>query len=250
MRRALVIAILLAFPAGASAEAPAKPASSVAVVSCATGPTVAERSATFTASMQAGEKTKRMSMRFDLYERRAGARSFRRVKAPNFGTWERSRRGVPAFIFTKRIEGLASPASYRVAVRFRWHGAGGKVTREIRRRSAICRQPDVRPDLLVDGLSVSNGPDADHLTYVVTVRNQGKGDAAIPFGVVLTVGQVAQPMQAVATLGAGGSTVLSFVAPRCGPGSRIAVVVDAADAIAEAREGNNRLTQMCPSGRA
>ena len=79
----------------------------------------------------------------------------------------------------------------------------------------------------------------------MTLRNQGKGDAAIPFAVVLTVGQVAQPMQTVATLGAGASAVLSFVAPRCAPGSRISVVADAADAIAEAREGNNQLGRAC-----
>ena len=244
MRRTLAIAALL-LAVGASPAHAAGP--SVALAECTTGPTPLDRSATFSASMPAREGTRRMWMRFDLYERRPGSRGFRRVKAANFGRWERSRRGVPAFTFTKRVDGLAAPAAYRVEVRFRWYGPGG-LEHRAKRRSAICEQRDPRPDLAIGQVTTARAPDAERLRYVVAVHNRGRGDAAVPFGVVLTVDGRTQAPQTIATLGAGGTAIVSFVAPRCAPGSLIEIAVDPDGAIAEVREGNNAVTRPCPAG--
>lgn len=246
MRRTLLIAtaaLVLAWaPSPVHAAAP-----SVRLDTCTTGATPLDRFATFTGSMKAGGETNRMWMRFDLQERPPRARGFRRVKAAGFGTWERSRRGVPAFIFTKRVSGLAAPASYRVVVRFRWYGAGGRLVRNAQRRSPICRQLDPRPDLVVGRVTAVRVPDPDRVRYVVTVRNRGRGDAAVPFAVMLTVGGREQGEQTIATLGAGGAAIVSFVAPRCEPGSQIAIALDRAGAIDEAREGNNDARRDCPA---
>jgi hypothetical protein len=248
MRRTLLLAAAVAL-AGLVASQPAAAAGpSVVLAACTTGPTPLDRSATFTGSMTAGKGTRRMWMRFDLYERRPGSGGFRRVQAANFGTWERSRRGVPAFVFTKRVDGLAAPAAYRVVVRFRWYGARGRIVRQASRRSAICQQLEPRPDLAVGRVSAARAPDAERVRYVVTVRNKGRGDAAVPFDVVLTVDGRPQPPQTIATLGAGGEAVVSFVAPRCEPGSQIGIAVDPGNTIDEVHEGDNVVTRPCPAG--
>lgn len=246
MRRTLLIAVTALLVAWAASPAHAA-GPSVTLAACTTGATPLDRSARFTATMAARKGTHRMAMRFDLLERRADLGGFRRLKAAGFGTWERSRRGVPAFVFTKRVAGLAPRASYRAVVRFRWHDARGRIVRRAQRRSAICDQPDPRPDLVVGNVSAAPASDADRARYVVTVRNTGRGDAAVPFAVVLTVDGRPQPAQTIATLGAGGDAVVSFVAPRCAPGSRIGIDVDADGAIEETREDNNAVARPCPS---
>jgi hypothetical protein len=254
MRRTLVIAAVLAATGalapttGFAGGAAVAVGPSATLAACTTGPTPLDRSATFTGSMTAAKGTRRMWMRFDLFERSPGSRGFRRVKAANFGAWERSRRGVPAFTFAKRVDGLAAPASYRVVVRFRWHGARGRIVRQASRRSAICRQRDPRPDLAVGRVVAARAPDAERVRYVVTVRNRGRGDAAVPFGVVLTVEGRSQPPQEIATLGAGGEAIVSFVAARCAPGSQIRIAVDPDGAIDEVHEDDNVVTRPCPAG--
>jgi hypothetical protein len=238
------IAVLLpaAVPSAAVAARP-----TVVLDSCTTGIAPLDRSATYTASMTAEDGTKRMWMRFDLYERPPGSDGFRRVKAANFGRWERARRGVPAFTFTKRVDGLAAPAVYRVLVRYRWYEAGGRLARRASRRGPICRQPDPRPDLVVGRLDDVRAGAPDRTRYVVTVLNRGRGDAAVPFGVTLTVNGTREPAQSIATLGAGGTAVVSFVAPRCAPGSRVEIALDPDDAIDEVREADNVVTRPCPA---
>jgi hypothetical protein len=96
-------------------------------------------------------------------------------------------------------------------------------------------------------VTVARAPDPDRARYVVTVGNRGRGDAAVPFEVVLTVGGREQPAQTIATLGAGGAAVVSFVGPRCAPGSQIAIALDPADVIDETREENNVVPVACPA---
>ena len=48
------------------------------------------------------------------------------------------------------------PANYRVVVDFRWRDRAGKTMRTERAISPVCKQPDLRPDLVVR--NVRRGP--------------------------------------------------------------------------------------------
>lgn len=241
MRRTLLIAtaalVLASAPSPVHAAAP-----SVRLDTCATGATPLDRSATFTGSMKAGEETNRMWMRFDLQERPPRARGFRRVKAAGFGTWERSRRGVPAFIFTKRVSGLAAPASYRVVVRFRWYQAPGLSRRDRIRRTPVCRQPDQRPNLRVESLRIEPGADDATRRYVVTVLNAGESAAgAFDVGLVTTRDDV----RSVPGLPARERATVEIDAPACPMGERVAAQADVRGAVNESSERDNRFIAAC-----
>lgn len=233
-----------------AADAPERPPLSARLTSCTTGPTPPDRAAVFTASMPAVPGAHQMAMRFELSERRPGARVFHRVAGPKLGVWDRSRRdpSLPGYIVTKRVEGLAAPGVYRAAVRFRWYDEQGRVLRRARRVTRACRQLDPRPDLVVGRVSVVQGPDAEHARYVVEVVNRGRGDAAVPFEIALTVAGAPQSPQTLAALGGRARGAVSFTAPRCSPESAVRVRVDVRDAIDETSETNNAATRACRVG--
>src|SRR4051795_2459187 len=140
-----------------AADAADRPPLRARLVTCATGPAAADRYAVFTGSMPAIPGAVRMEMRFDLLQRHSGTLGYARVPLPKWGQWEHTeRRGIAGFIFTKRVEQLSAPATYRAAVRFRWLDGDGTVVRTARRTSAPCRQGDPRPDLEVAGMSASD----------------------------------------------------------------------------------------------
>jgi hypothetical protein len=113
------------------------------LVGCTTGAQPGDRTAAFMASMPAIEGTARMWVRFDLYERAPDAPGFTRIALPAWGRWERSDPDRTAFIYTKRVEELRTPAAYRARVMFRWYGPDGELLRRARRFTRACRQPDL-----------------------------------------------------------------------------------------------------------
>jgi CARDB len=245
MRRAALIALLaLALPAGARAEAPPL---RVKLSACQSGPAASDRTATFVGSMPAVAGTGRMWMRFDLFARIAPATDFAAVKAPKLGVWQKSApgRASSGFVFTQRVQGLIAPAAFRAQVRFRWYGKGGRLLRSATRTSAICKQPDQRPDLRAGALDAARGPLLDQATYALDVRNDGR-TAATGFDVVLTVGDAEQPPQRVAGLAPAGTATVTFVAPRCAPGSTLRFEVDAEDAVEESSEVDDVAERACP----
>jgi CARDB protein len=244
MWRAIIVLFLLVPPATAHAQAPPLRAK---LSTCASGPAASDRTATFVGSMPAVAGTKRMWMRFDLYARTPPATDFAHVKAPKLGVWQKSAPGKVSsgFVFTQRVQGLTAPASYRVQVRFRWYGAGGKLLRSTTRTSATCKQPDQRPDLRAGVLDAVRGPLPDQATYALEVRNDGR-TAAPGFDVVLTLGGAEQPAQRVAGLAAGAATTVTFVAPRCAPGSTLRFDLDAEDQVEESAEVDDVVERACP----
>ena len=77
--------------------------------------------------MPAMAGTKRMWMRFDLLQRTPGQAEYEPVQGcPQWGVWQRSQPGRDGFIYTKSVQGLRAPGSYRARVRFRWYDAAGK----------------------------------------------------------------------------------------------------------------------------
>jgi hypothetical protein len=247
MRRLAITVFLLAATGSALARAQdvgSRPPLRARLAECSSGQSPAARYAVFAASMPAVPGSMRMGIRFDLLQRAPGG-AFAPVAVPRWGVWERSRPGVPGFLYSKRIDALAAPAAYRALVRFRWYGPNGATVRRARRLTAICRQPDPRPDLRVGAVTARAAGDPGSEIYDVVVRNVGRGDAE-SFSVVLTVGGSAQPPRVVGSLAAGAHQVLEIVGPRCDAASRLQVSLDPGGAVDEANEANNVAARPCP----
>jgi hypothetical protein len=245
MRRLVVAPLLLlaAVPADALAVEPAeRPPLRARLVACETGATAAVRYAIFTGSMPALPGAARMEMRFDMLQRHVGGPGYSRVPLPKWGQWEHTeRRGIAGFIFTKRVEQLSAPATYRAAVRFRWFDSAGHLLRTARRISAPCRQLDPRPDLEVGTLTGT----ADG-RYLVEVVNDGLTDAA-PFSMTLGVGGQTVGIPAPSGL-AEQRRAVTVEAPRCAPGELVRIALDTADDVQEGDELDDAVTRSCPFG--
>jgi hypothetical protein len=245
MRRAALIAVLIAFavPAVAGAQQPPLRAK---LTACSSGPLATDRTATFTGSMPTIKGTRRMWMRFDVLAHTSSAMAFAPLKVPGLGVWQKSVPGRPGgFVFNQRVQGLLAPGVYKAVVRFRWYGKGGKLLRTNARETAICKQADQRPDLQVGRLDAVPGPGTGDATYTLVVRNAGRGPAG-PFDVLLSGIGPDQPTQRVTGLDAGAQTTLIFAAPRCAPGSTLRVTVDARAEVAEADEAGDVVERTCP----
>jgi len=248
MRRLPAIAFLvlaLAAPAVAGA-APARPPLEAQLAECTSGATALERRATFTASMPAVAGAVRMAIRFDLLERGPGDPAFARLRVPAWERWQRSDRGRTGFIYTRTVRGLRAPGAYRARVRFRWYGARGRLQRRSQRITKTCRQPDPRPDLRAGALTIAPGLGPASATYLLAVRNGGRG-AAGPFDVVLNAGGMPQPPVRVAGLAAGESRVVSLPGPQCAAGATLRFVLDAGGAVAESDEADDVVDRVCPA---
>jgi CARDB len=247
MRRLAAIACLLAplAAAAAASAAPQGPPLQARLVACSTGASAAARRATFTASMPAVARAARMAMRFDLLQRMEGDAEFARVGLPAWGRWERSQPGRTGFIWTKTVRALRAPGAYRARVLFRWYDASGRVVRRARRVTPVCRQPDPRPDLRAGALAAAPGLAANSVTYLLSVRNAGRG-AAGPFAVALAGAGMPQAPVTVAGLAPGESRVVELAGPRCAPGSTVRFALDPANAIAESDEADDVVDRACP----
>jgi hypothetical protein len=240
---ALVLISLAAIPAAAQAPVLDLPLKA-RLTDCHTGPLASDRFAVFVGQMPALKGTKRMWMRFDLHER-TGTGSWTRVKVPKFGTWQRSRRGTPGFIYEKRVDRLQAPAAYRAEIRFRWYDSRGRLQRHSHRTTPTCHEPDPRPDLAIGKVTATDAGNG-RLRYAIAVRNDGRSDVG-PFAVVLAVDGGTGPPAMVSGMPPGGRTKAIIVAPACIPGSRIQVAVDPGGAIDEADETDNTVSRPCPA---
>ncbi|HEY3019900.1 MAG TPA: CARDB domain-containing protein [Solirubrobacteraceae bacterium] len=235
-------AVLVALVAAGPARAQTVP-TRASLDACHTGAAALDRFAVFSAQMGAVSGTKRMQVRFDLLQRVPGT-AFRRIQAPGLGAWRSSVPGIDIFRYHKQVANLAAPGQYRALVRFRWLGDGGRVLQQAQRRTRTCKQPDLRADLVIGGLTAERaGP--GRFSYTVIVRNDGRS-ATPAFAVVFAVGKEAQPPQTVRSLAAGEKRALTFVGPRCDTDRPVRVSVDTDLAVDEANEGNNVRTLGCP----
>jgi len=246
MRRTALIIFVLAIAAALPASAQ-PPVFNLPVraklTDCHVGAQPADRFAVFVGQMPALQGTKRMWMRFDLYERNPSG-TWRHLTVPKFGTWQKSLPSKPGFIYEKRVDGLMAPADYRAQIRFRWYDAKGKLQRSARKTTRTCHEPDPRPDLAVGKVTATEAG-MGRLRYLIRVRNDGRSDVG-PFATTLSVDGNVQPVANVAGLPAGGATKVAVVGMRCELGSQIQVSVDSSGAIDESRESNNVVSRPCP----
>jgi hypothetical protein len=243
-RTAPVLFALLALAAAPAAHA-ADPAAKVVLTSCTTGLEPAQRTVTYEGRMRRVAGTRRMQMRFALQVLQGASKRWTGVKGPGLNTWVRSDPAVARYSFSKHIENLGAPASYRVVVRFRWLDARNRRIDDAQLTSKVCREPDLRPDLTAKRIEVQRVGDPARRRYVVLVRNDGK-TAAGGFAVGLQLPSAVLAPQPVVDLGPGASTLVAFEGPRCQAGATLTATVDPGGLVDEADERDNALAVPCP----
>jgi hypothetical protein len=223
----------------AAAHAPAH----ARLMSCAKSTDPGARVAVFEGAMGTWRHSERLQLRFRLQSRTPQDPVWRTVRAPGFGRWQSSDPGVRRFVYDKRVENLAAPASYRVVVRFRWRNAHGRIVGHAQRTSGTCHEPDPRPNLVVRKLLVYRAPQG-RARYVAVVANTGR-TAADAFAVRFDRGAVALGEAFGAPLAPGRTVRVHLDAAACRPGEPLDAVVDPDGLIDEHNETDNRRQIAC-----
>jgi CARDB protein len=251
MRYLAIIAALGASVLAAAAPALAGSAPHAAstprarLLSCQHAAAQGDRFMTVQGAMRTRTGAARMGIRFDLLQRRPGLRS-QAIAAPGLGVWNVSDVDRTAFRYTKRIENLPAPASYRVVVRFRWYNAKGAVVGRARRITRACRQPDYRPELRLRNPTAQPAGQPGVFQYAVGVLNSGR-TAAANFDVALTVNGAQRGLQTLEELLPGARQRVTFTAARCQPGDLVTFVVDPDGRVDEVDETDDQLSFPCPA---
>jgi hypothetical protein len=178
-----------------------------------------------------------MQLRFTLQASTPDAPKFRKVSAEGFGQWLTAPSSARKYTYDKTVQALLVPASYRVAIDFRWR-AGFKTVRSERALSPICRQPDLRPDLVLRTVR----PDRDG--YVAVVFNRGKQPAGA-FDVDFQRNGISIGSTRVAGVAPGQAVDVFLPGPACKAGDELMAVVDPRSEVDEADEDNDTLKVDC-----
>ena len=245
LRAAILALLVFALAAPAAGAAVPRSAAKALLTSCERGPTDLDRAAVFEGQMRALRRTARMQMRFTLQARGPDTTRWSAVAAPGFGSWVSSASGTSRYVYTKRVEGLLAPSSYRVQVRFRWLSGSGRTLATTRRNSSVCRQPDPRPNLVVSSLALRPTARAGRYRYVAFVRNTGRS-AADASQLRVAFGGLALPLAAVDALQPGEGIEVAVTGPACAEGAPVDADADAGEAVDERDEADNRFTRLCP----
>jgi hypothetical protein len=245
LRAAILALLLLAFAAPAAGAAVPRWAAKAVLAGCERGPADSGRAAVFEGQVRSVRRASRMQMRFTLQARTPDTTRWSTVAAPGFGSWLSSQPGTSRYVYTKRVEGLLAPASYRVQLRYRWLSASGRRLASARRYSAVCRQPDPRPNLIVSSLAVRPTIKAGRYRYVAFVRNIGRS-AAAETALRVTAGGAELPSAPVIALEPGEGVEVAIEGPACAEGALVNADADPMDVIDERDEADNRFTRLCP----
>jgi hypothetical protein len=217
---------------------------SATLTACTSGATAAERTASFSATMQALPGTSTMSVDFELYERTATS-PYASVSAPGFGVWQDSNRGIASFTANENVVDLPAPAAFRAVVHYRWLSRHGRVIRRDEHVTPVCMITAPQPNLAIARITHAPGtPPKTTEIYDVVVRNDGAG-AVGSFAVAFSVGEAALPDQIVTSLAPASTTTVQFTGPRCTVGTTITAVVDPTDAITEPANPSRTVSIIC-----
>jgi hypothetical protein len=257
MRRfLLLLAMLVLFVVGlgsVSATGKAPPRYDLTSFACQRALDPPNRSVSVNAVMRPVKGTRKLSLKFDLLEKVAGAtRSL--TGAGDLGIWlspkdpTLGRRTGDVWELNKAVSNLDAPAVYRFRVTFRWLGAHDRVLATAVTQSGSCGQRELRPDLLVRSVSVEAIPYKPHKQrYTVAIADRGASGAG-PFQVLFTPGDGSPPQsKTVSRVDAHSSLRLSFTGPLCEAGSPPTVVADSTDQVDDYDLNNNAMTVTCPA---
>ncbi len=200
---------------------------------------------------------RRLALRIDLWQKAPGARWTLRSDVPGLGTWTTpsdpllGTRPGDVFKYRQALGRLVVPAAYRFRVAFRWSDDAGAVVREAAVTTGVCRQPDLRPDLVIGAVDVTPLPNRDGLVrYAVHVGNEGRSPVAHAL-VAATLPGDATPglhLRFTGRIVPGGTVLVAFTGPGCAAGAQPAsFVVDPSNAVDEVDEANDALVATCPA---
>ena len=257
MRRFLSICVAASVMGAGAAEATAAtspPRARLRNLVCQRALDPAGRAVAVTAVMRPINGTVKMALRFQLLSRANGASTLSAVSGGDLNSWisppnpTLGRRPGDVWKLTKPIVDLMAPATYHFHVQFRWIGAHSRVLATAVRDSPTCFQPELRPDLALQPISVTPNPTNPSLsTYVATIRNRGR-TAAGPFEVLYSPGGgAAVKTRSVPGLAARTSTKLTFHGPSCSSSVTPTITVDPNDQVDDANRANNSQAVVCPA---
>ncbi len=216
----------------------------------------ASRAIAVTSVMRPVSGTQTMMVRFELFSRPSGTVGYSAVTGTDLGRWlgpaDRSLGSRPGdvWILNKPVVDLPAPAAYRFRVTFRWLGAHRHVLAQAVRSSPICRQPELRPDLVIRriGPLAANKKGTLDL-YPITIANAG-ATAAGPFTVELAAPGKPAVTTEVARLGAHQTTQVTLRGPLCSSATPPVVTVDPYDQVDDYDRANNVAKVSCTSATA
>jgi len=240
----LACAALIAFGGLAVGAKPKRSDAKARLTACKPSLDPAMRSLTVDASMRSLAKGDHMQLRFDLFQRVAGARRFKRLGGPGLGAWNPASPGVDRFRFRKPIQNLPPGATYYVRVTYRWLDDKNAVSARTVRTTANCFQPDLRPDLRVASFQGTRRISQGEFAYKVLLRNAGR-TASRDFVAVLTVGGLPRPGVTVSALAPGERRLVELTGPRCEANATARVELDPDNRVDESSETNNSRSTPC-----
>lgn len=244
---------IVCVPAVALATAPPPPRAALTGVVCRRALDPPARVVSVTAVMRPVLGTRRMQVEFRLLQRPSGARGYAPVAAAGLGNWvgpsdpTLGQRPGDVWRVVKPVADLAAPAAYRFSVVFRWLGSHGRVLSALTRSSRTCHQPELRPDLVVEGITVTQDkvhPQLDD--YRARIDNRGATGAG-PVTVRFTQGGNDKD-KTIRYLGPREEESLTFIGAACDPASPPYVTADPDQEIDVYTRSNATLAATCPAG--
>lgn len=213
-----------------------------------------DRSFSVKAVMRPVPRTAHMAVKFELRKLIGSSQRSVNVAGGDLGRWiaptdpTLGQNPGDVWTVTKVVQNLRAPARYRMRVTFRWTDSRGRVLASDTRRSRVCVESDLRPDLLVKSVRVTNISRSEDM-YQAVIRNAGATSAEGPFGVELSFAQRAHLLPqtvAITRLGAHRSLSVSFSGPRCSPAIAPVMTVDPDHRVPDRNRQNNSYQVKCP----
>lgn len=252
----LTLALVLAAAPARGADASSATPAGARLVSCKRAPTVDQRVASVATWMRPISNGRHLAVKLDLWERRSGQRWALRTDVPGLGVWVTpsdagvGSRAGDVFKYRQAVGRLEVPAAYRFRVTFHWLDTDGNVVREVSRTTAVCRQPDLRPDLVLRDVTATATRTPGLVRYTVLVGNDGRSTVARAVIAATFPGETTpgSHTRTVRSLIAGATAVIRFTGPGCAAGGQPAsFVADPSNLVEESDETNNGLAAVCPA---
>ncbi len=226
---------------------------SLTSAACRRALTPNRRTVSITSVMRPLPGTVRLTMRFQLFGQNAGR--VITVHGGDLGSWLAPQPPTlgqlpnDVWIVHHPVSGVPVPGVYHFRVSFRWIGSNQRTLGTTVRLGPDCTQPDMRPELNVDSVSVqpvSGNPAED--TYSAEVSNMGLTTADSVEVQLTPVGGSSQSVT-VPQLLPREQRVVEFTGAACnaalgGP----TVAIDPEHRISQRPGGTASITATCPSG--
>jgi CARDB len=253
MRRFVLVAVIVLAAAPAAAQPTADPYLRSFVCKPSLDPS--QRTVSVTAVMPTMSGTQKLEMRFQLESFAAGQATA--IHGGDLGHWitphplTLGQQPADVWIVRHPVTGLTVPAVYHFKVTFRWIGAAGQILGTATRIGPNCRQPDLRPDLLVQSITVQPTPSvANTDDYFAVIGNSGLTPAT-DVEVLFRPGGTAAPQSVtVARLRPHSTHTVEFTGPLCTAARPPTITVDPNDLIDVSSRASSSMTATCPASAA